>query len=164
MKTITKSQLIAITNDAKQAARKRSHYNLHADFADAVQRMCVAIEPDSYVRPHVHTEKNKWELIILLSGAIEIVIFDHTGAISEKIMLSADSGSCSVEIPSNTVHSLHSLESGTVFFEIKEGPYSPFNSNDFADWSPNENEVEQVRRYQAWCRCASIGERFPVTG
>jgi len=37
---------------AAAGARRRSHMLLHADHQDQVQRLLIALEPNSYVRPH----------------------------------------------------------------------------------------------------------------
>jgi hypothetical protein len=41
-------------------------------------------------------------------------------------------------VPGGTYHSLVSLESGSIFFEAKAGPYVPTTDKDFAAWSPPE--------------------------
>jgi cupin fold WbuC family metalloprotein len=45
---------------------------LHADHQDQVQRLLIALEPNSYVRPHLHSEQ--WEMIVLLRGQLDFLI------------------------------------------------------------------------------------------
>ncbi|MGZ5161185.1 MAG: WbuC family cupin fold metalloprotein, partial [Burkholderiales bacterium] len=41
-------------------------------------------------------------------------------------------------IPRGVFHSLVSLESGSVFFEAKAGPYNPQSDKEWAPWAPPE--------------------------
>ena len=45
------------------------------------------------------------------------------GSIIEDVVLSQESGNYGVDIPKNVWHKLESLESGSVIFECKEGPF-----------------------------------------
>jgi len=45
-------------------------------------------------------------------------------------MLKCQSENIGVNIPANQWHTIEVLESGTVIFEVKEGPYKPNDSND----------------------------------
>jgi hypothetical protein len=47
-----------------------------------------------------------------------------------------------VEIPERTYHTLISLETGSVAYEIKAGPYTPLTAKDFAPWAPAEGNPE----------------------
>jgi hypothetical protein len=67
-------QLAPLLEAATASTRKRSHLLLHADQQDQVQRLLIALEPESYVRPHVHGEQ--WEMIVLLRGRFDFLIFD----------------------------------------------------------------------------------------
>ncbi len=53
-KTITAEALAELTRQAGRAERRRAHLNVH-DSPDApVQRFFIAMEPDTYIRPHRH--------------------------------------------------------------------------------------------------------------
>ena len=54
---ITEPELAQLADAAAASTRRRSHILLHADHQDQVQRLLIALEPDSYVRPHVHSEQ-----------------------------------------------------------------------------------------------------------
>ena len=43
----------------------------------------------------------------------------------ESVILDSKDGNYGLQIPENTWHSLEVLESGSVIFEVKEGPYIP---------------------------------------
>jgi hypothetical protein len=50
-----------------------------------------------------------------------------------------------VDIPHAEFHTVISLESGTVFFEAKAGPYQPLSEAEKAGWAPEENSPEASR-------------------
>jgi cupin fold WbuC family metalloprotein len=122
------------------------NYNFHTDLADTFQRMLNCIEPGSYCRPHKHESPDKREVFIILKGTVVVIEFDNDGNIVEKIVLNNSTGQFGVEIPPSTWHSILALESGTVVYECKDGPYSPLNDKDFAPWSPEEGS-EEVENY-----------------
>jgi len=69
-----------LISQAHQSPRKRSHYNLHKDLDEPVQRLCIALLEGTYVRPHHHPQNNKWELILALRGQFCLIIFNKDGA------------------------------------------------------------------------------------
>jgi len=138
LKIIDKQLLDELVDKAVNSERKRANHNLHETLDDKVQRFFNAMEPETYVQPHRHSGSDKWELFLILRGSLLAVIFGDDGSIVSRTRLVAgkDAG---LEIPENTWHSLISLESGTLMFESKRGPYSPTNAKDFAEWAPTEN-------------------------
>lgn len=57
MKLIDQALVASLHAKAKVAPRLRTHHNLHPTHEDAIQRMCMAMEPGTYVRPHRHPDK-----------------------------------------------------------------------------------------------------------
>jgi len=55
------------------------------------------------------------------------------GAIIEDVVLCAEEGRYGVNIPKGQWHSLKCLESGTVLFEAKDGPYQPLSPEDIME-------------------------------
>jgi hypothetical protein len=47
-------------------------------------------------------------------------------------------------VPAGTFHCLVSLESGSVFFEAKAGPYDPATDRDWPLWAPAEGDAEAL--------------------
>ena len=139
MKIIDRKLLDELVEKAVNSERKRANHNIHEKLDDSVQRFLNAMEPGTYVQPHRHNGTDKWELFLILRGSLLAVIFNEDGSIVSRNRLIAgkDAG---IEIPENTWHSLISLESGTIMFESKRGPYSPTNAKDFADWAPTESD------------------------
>ena len=50
---------------------------------------------------------------------------NNDGSIIEEVVLSQERGNYGVDIPKNVWHNVECLESGSVFFECKEGPFVP---------------------------------------
>ena len=46
-------------DDAHVSKRKRTHHNFHDHLNDQVQRLCVALTPGTYLKPHKH-DSPKW--------------------------------------------------------------------------------------------------------
>ncbi|MFL6651178.1 MAG: WbuC family cupin fold metalloprotein, partial [Sulfurifustaceae bacterium] len=61
------------------------------------------------------------------------------------------------EIPAGAWHSLVSLTSGTVLFEVKRGPYDPAAPAEYASWSPAEADPSAAA-FERRLRGARIGE------
>ena len=82
---------IKLLNDlmakAGMSPRKRAHHNLHPVLEDPVQRLCVAIEPGTYIRPHRHADPLTWEVFLMLRGSAVYLSFDDSGRVSERIVL-----------------------------------------------------------------------------
>jgi cupin fold WbuC family metalloprotein len=142
MIVIDEKLITNVSLQAKKSLRKRQNYNFHETLDAKLQRMLNAIEPSTYVRPHKHENPDKVESFVILKGRVLIVEFDDSGSIESTAVLSFTDGVYGVEIPPRTWHTIISLESGTVVYEIKEGPYSPLNDKDFASWAPEENSSD----------------------
>jgi cupin fold WbuC family metalloprotein len=151
------SQLAALTEKARNSRRQRINQNFHATLADPISRLAIAMEPDSYVRPHRHADR--WELLIALHGAFDVVVFDDDGTVNARHRLSLSEGVSVLEFPANTWHSLVSLAPGSVFFEVKSGPYVPVGGADWMAWAPAEGEAG-VPECLEFLKSSRIGQRF----
>lgn len=151
MKTVDIEMLNGLSASARAAVRGRANLNLHPALADPVQRFLNAIEPGSYVRPHRHLlPREKWELFVILSGAVVVLVFDDAGKVVERVELDAAGHNRAVEIAAGAWHALAATRPGTVLFEFKPGPYSATDDKDFAAWAPAEGAAGSaalVRRY-----------------
>lgn len=135
IKIIDEKLLKETSAKAIQSPRGRMNFNLH-QLPDPVQRMLNAIEPGSYVRPHRHIDPDKTELFVILKGKGVIITFHDDGNISDVVSVEEGGEKIGVEIPPGTWHSVISLKKGTVFLEIKDGPYVASRDKDFAPWAP----------------------------
>ncbi len=161
MKQIDATLLDSLTRKAADSARKRMNYNLHPAPDDPVQRLCNAIEPGTYIRPHRHAGPPTWEVFIMLRGAAVLLFFDDRGEVIERTVLSAGGDVVAAEIAPGTWHTMASLEPGTVFFEVKQGPYVPPSGQNVAAWSPAEGMPGTVC-LTAWYEKARVGDKPPI--
>lgn len=145
MKLITEELLDNVTAQAKENARLRSNYNLHETMDSPVHRMLNALEPGTYLPPHRHSDKE--ETYLVLRGRLLALFYDEAGNVTEKICLNPLEGRYGLEIPPRTWHSIIVLESGTVIFEIKKGPYQPLSPEDMAPWAPASDDAEGVKAF-----------------
>src|SRR5678815_2045317 len=125
-----------LTAQSAAAPRKRSHLLLYAGPDDQVQRLVIAAQPGTYVRPHQH--EAQWEMLALQNGCKDIVTFDADGTVLSRITLSRTSPI--VQIPRLVWHTSVVREPDTIVLEIKPGPYAP---NRFAEWAPEEAANER---------------------
>ena len=130
---------------AASSERKRTHLLLHGGHHDPVQRMVIALEPGTYLRPHRHSEQ--WEILALLRGACDLLKFDAQGQVTGRIAMSDRSPV--VQIAIGTWHGLYIRDRGTMLLEVKPGPYRP---NEFADWAPPEGDAAVAQYLQSLAR------------
>ena len=123
---------------AAASPRRRAHLNIHADAAELVQRFFVAVDRDSYIRPHRHLAKS--ELAIVVRGAFDVITFDERGGMTGRESVGSGTPLLGFEMPRATWHTLIAREDGSTFLEIKEGPYDPATASEFAPWSPPEGD------------------------
>lgn len=132
---------ISITSEkAKKSSRRRQNFNFHKEDAATLQRMLNALELDTYIQPHKHENPDKVEAFFVLRGRILVVEFDDKGTITEHIVLDAKEGNYGAEIAPRTWHTIICLESGSVAYEVKDGPYNVAVDKNFAPWAPTEGD------------------------
>ena len=155
MKQITRQQLTELASHAQSSPRLRANLNLHDTLPDPIQRLAIAMEPATLVRPHRHP--HTWELLYPLQGRFIVLHFDDAGVVTDRAVLGED---CAVlETAAGQWHAVLSLDTGGVIFEVKHGPYAPIAADDFAPWAPSDGE-ERVPDLLAWYARAQVGERF----
>ena len=145
MKLITEELLDTVTSQAKENSRLRMNYNFHASMDAPIHRLLNALEPELIFLLTVIQIRKK--LIWVLRGSLLAFFYDDAGNVTDKVCLNPSEGKYGLEIPSNTWHSIIALESGTVIFEIKKGPYQPLPSEDLASWAPQTSDTEGIKAF-----------------
>ena len=140
IKIVSQKLLDELSQKAINSMRKRLNHNFHDDLADSINRMLNAFEPGTYIQPHKHENPDKREVFIVLRGSLVVVFFDNSGTPTDFVLLDRDKGNYAVEIPVGAWHSLFALESGSVVYEVKDGPYLPVSDKNFAEWAPKEGD------------------------
>ena len=121
MKVIDNSLLDKISADAKESPRLRMNYNFHQSLEEKCHRFLNAVEPGTEVETHRHPTKD--ESFVLLRGKVKVCTYNDDGSIKECVVLNPEEGRYGVDIPKGVWHKVESLESGSCFFECKEGPF-----------------------------------------
>lgn len=156
MKLITAEMLDELVGKAGEATRLRMNFNIHEQLSDPVQRLFIAAKPSSYFRPHRHPGKS--EFAIVCRGRFDVLIFDETGLLTRRVSIGPQQNAFGLEIPADAWHTWIPRDEASVFFEVKQGPYDPATSMEFASWSPAEGSPE-VAAFQARLLKLTIGEK-----
>ena len=153
MKQMTLSDLRQQSEQAAASPRLRAHRNFHPDLSDPVQRLAVAMEPGTYVRPHRHP--HTFELLTSLSGRFVVLTFDDAGNVTERVVLGEE---CKVlEMAAGTWHAVLSMDKGGVIFEVKYGGYQPVSEQDAAPWAPADT-APGTAELMKWYARAQVGD------
>ena len=121
MEKINKELLDSVSEKAKVSPRLRMNYNFHLSLDEKCHRFLNAVEPGTIVPIHKHPTKD--ETFVILRGKVKVTTHSDDGAVIDSVLLCPDNGLYGVNIPKGVWHTLESLESGTVIFECKEGPF-----------------------------------------
>ena len=130
---IDKKILDELTASAKASPRLRMNLNFHQSLEDKCHRMLNAVEPGSDIPIHRHPDKD--ESFVVLRGKVRSTTYKDDGSVIESVVLSQEDGLYGVDIPKGVWHKLESLESGSVVFECKEGPFVPHEVDGILDLS-----------------------------
>lgn len=128
MKIIDSELLIKLSEQACNSPRLRMNHNLHASLEDKVQRLLNAMEPGTELPVHRHKDTD--ETYILLRGKLDVKVYNEQKELIATHRLDPNEGKYGIHIPANSWHTVEVLEKGTVIFEVKEGPYMPFEASD----------------------------------
>ncbi|MHA7844842.1 WbuC family cupin fold metalloprotein [Serratia sp. D1N4] len=155
MKQITAHDLTTMSEQAATVARLRAHRTLHDELSDPVQRLAIAMEPGTYIRPHRHPQT--WELLTPLRGRFVVLQFNEDGVVTQRTLLGEETKV--LEMPASTWHAVLSVDPGGVVFEVKQGPYRALAEEDCMAWAPPEGG-EGTAAVMRWYATAKIGDRF----
>jgi len=128
MHFIHKSLLDHLTGLANKSQRLRMNYNFHEGNESASQRLLNALEPGTVLPVHRHVFTA--ETYVLLRGRIEVQFYNDEKEIVDAVILDPEIGNYGVNIPAGQWHSIEVLLSGSVIFEVKDGPYAPLTQKD----------------------------------
>ena len=147
MKLITRKLIDETIVQAKRSPRLRMNYNFHESLNDPINRLLNAMEPGTYLRPHRHLNPDKHEIFLLLRGKVALFLFDDEGNITEQTIIDPEAGIYGGEIPCDVWHTLLVLASGSVVYEVKQGPFAPLSAENMAPWSPVAEDTEGVQLF-----------------
>ena len=71
----------------------------------------------------VHRHPTKDESFVILRGWVRVSTYDDEGNVVESCVLCQEEGRYGVDIPKGVWHTIEAMESDSVIFECKEGPF-----------------------------------------
>ena len=125
---INKQLLDKVSEEAKGSPRLRMNYNFHDSLDAKAQRMLNALEigTDLPIHRHRHTS----ETYLVIRGALKVMFYGDDKQMTEEFMINPEIQAYGIHIPKGQWHTIEVLEKDTVIFEVKDGPYMPFNEED----------------------------------
>ncbi len=131
MKIIDEKLLNEVSALAKVSPRLRMNYNFHRSLDEKCHRFLNAVELGTAVEIHRHPTKD--ETFVILRGSVVVQIYNDDGSLKDSIELCPDDGKYGLNIPKGVWHKIESMESGSVIFECKEGPFVPHSVDGILD-------------------------------
>lgn len=125
---VDKTILDELTKKAEESPRLRMAMDLRNTLEDNSQRMLNALEPGTVLPIHRHHDS--LETVVIVRGKIQWVFYDENGNETERVVLDADGDPRMLNVEKDRWHSLVCLESGSVLYESKDGPYHPLEDDE----------------------------------
>lgn len=119
--------------------RQRVRLCAHKDVSDKLHEMLIVLKKNAYIRPHRHLDKV--ESFHIIEGAVDVVIFDEAGKITEVVQMGDYSSERKLyyRLSVPNFHTLLIRSDFLVFHETTNGPFDRAQSI-YADWSPEEHD------------------------
>ncbi|MBN1765557.1 MAG: WbuC family cupin fold metalloprotein [Sedimentisphaerales bacterium] len=137
----------ALLEQLKQSAAceplRRARLCLHRNLHDKVHEMVIALQKDSYCRPHRHLEKS--ESFHIIEGSMLVILFDDQGLITKKIKMAPlpENATFFYRLNCSLWHMVLPLTEFVIFHETTTGPFIP-DQQYRAPWSPDESDPPAV--------------------
>ena len=128
---INEQLLDEVTAKAKTSERLRMNFNLHDSLKAKAQRLLNALEPGTVLPIHRH--RNTAETYIVLRGSMKVLFYNDKKELTRESIIDPKQNEYGIHLPAGQWHTLEVLESGTVLFEVKDGPYIPFGKEDILE-------------------------------
>ena len=125
---ITKGLLDELSAKARENPRLRQSFDMRNSPDDLSQRMLNALEPGTLMPIHRHHASS--ETVVILRGKIRWIFYDENGNETENVVLDANGDVRMLNVELDRWHSLECLESESVLYESKDGPYHPLEEDE----------------------------------
>ena len=153
---ITSALFDKVAAVAEVSPRRRMNHNFHSGPADNPHRFLNVLLRGTYIRPHRHLAPPKSESFLVLEGMAEVILFDDSGAISDRYQLGAQSPEgrlWGIDISPGLWHTILARTERVVCYEVKPGPWVAGTDKEFAEWAPPEDDPKA----SAYCRSILAG-------
>ena len=143
--TMSRKDLDCLEKVARSSARRRSRICAHTSVEDDIHEMMIYHPKGTYVRPHKHL--NKDESFHLISGKIDLVMFDEGGNVVEVLRMGGYTSGKTFyyRISSDNFHT-QIFWKDTIFHEVTKGPFDKKDTI-AADWAPEEKNRVSVEDF-----------------
>lgn len=128
---IDEKLLDKVSAEAKNCERLRMNCNFHDSPDSKAQRLLNALEPGTILPIHRHRHTS--EDYIVLRGALKVKFYNDNRELISEFILDPKRKVYGLHISAGQWHTLEVLESGTVIYEVKDGPYAPLEEEDILD-------------------------------
>lgn len=120
---VTPDILSDLLAKAKLAPLRRARFCMHADVEHCIHEMVIAFWRGSEVPVHRHREKT--ESFHVISGEIDVLIFDNAGRLFARHRLSADDPAQprAMRIQKPVWHTLQVISESAIVHEVTQGPF-----------------------------------------
>jgi len=144
--TASRADIRRLEDLSSRNPRKRIRLCAHDTPENALHEMLIIHERSAYVRPHKHPGKS--ESMHVISGRVDLIIFDDGGAVTQVIeMGDYESGLTFYErVEKPVFHTLIIRSDVLVFHETTNGPFQ-LGTTVFPDWAPDGSDIDAAERY-----------------
>ena len=139
-KRLDQRLLDRLTHQAADSARLRYAYPFHT-LTERVQRLLIALQPGTYVRPHRHPPipgLHRFEFLLVVQGEVGLMLFEEHGDVVHIERMGSGQSLHGIELAEATYHTVVALVPDTVLLEVKDGVYEASRDKDFLDIFPEE--------------------------
>ena len=146
--SISERELAILREAARNAPKRRARINLHLDDDDPLHEMIIAIAQECYIRPHLHPGKS--ESFHLIEGAVDVVVFDEAGAITDVIPLDAQRRDAAFyyRMSRPLFHTIIVRSDLLIMHEVTNGPFRP-GAAVYAPFAPKDDDLVAVAAYMS---------------
>lgn len=126
-----------LTEQAKASPRLRFGMDMRTTPDDQSQRLLNALEPGTVMPIHRHQKTT--ETVVVLRGSLKWLYYDEDGSLTDTFLLESEGDLKGISVPKGQWHTIECLESGTLIFETKDGPWRPLDDKDIMQINKNRS-------------------------
>jgi len=137
-----------IINELKEVSRLHNNANcrvcLHTSPDSLHHDMIILERKDSYLRPHKHIYTSG-ETFHVIEGEMAVLSFDDKGNVFDSPCLQKGD---LYRISKGIYHALLPISDYIIYHENKVGPFLGQQDNIYADWSPENDDLDGIKIYK----------------
>jgi cupin fold WbuC family metalloprotein len=142
--TVGPAEIAFVKTQARNALRRRARLCLHRSSYDRLHDMVIALDHETYLRPHRDDDKS--QTFHLIEGEASVVIFDGHGNIEQVINLGGETGQRLYRLDEPHYHTFVIHSEMLVIHEVTNGPFAP-GATDYAAFAPAEDDTVEANDY-----------------